>query len=290
MGRLISEEERVFLEQYDDSAYPHPSVATDIAIFSVFDEAVDNYRKLPERRLKILLIKRGGHPYKDCYALPGGFARPKESLDECARRELLEETHVDCDFLQQLRTFSEPGRDPRGWIISASYLALIDSTKFHIEGGDDAQETLWFDISLEKEADGKRKLTLSNDGITMVSWLRNTDSRCCAAGPCEIIEQDDMLSFDHAKIISCALFQLRECIGNSHIAFRLLPERFTLTQLQQVHEAVCGVKLLAPAFRRKISAYVQETGEMTSEDGHRPAKLYREVSREGEITRPLLWL
>lgn len=276
MKRKINRDEEDFLKRYDDTIYPHPSVATDIAIFSVFDECVDNYRKLPERKLKILLVKRGKHPYKDCYALPGGFARPEESLDECAKRELNEETHVDCDFLQQLHTFSEPERDPRGWIISASYLALIDSTKFHIKAGDDAKEALWFDISLKKN-DEKIELILSNNNTIMNSFIQIKNKQYQIDGQYEIIEQDSKLSFDHAKIITYALLQLRKWMENTGIAFRLLPEQFTLTQLQQVHETVCGVKLLTPAFRRKISPYVQETGKSTSEDGHRPAKLYRKI-------------
>lgn len=276
MKRKINRDEEDFLKRYDDSIYPRPSVATDIAIFSVFNECVDNYRKLPERKLKILLVKRGEYPYKDCYALPGGFARPGESLDECAKRELYEETHIDCNFLQQLHTFSEPGRDPRGWIISASYIALIDSTKFHIKAGDDAKEALWFEISL-KNKDGKIKLILSNNNTTMISCLQKKANQYQISGQYEIVAQDSGLSFDHAKIITYALLQLRKWMENTEIAFRLLPEHFTLTQLQQVHETVCGIKLLTPAFRRRISSYVQETGESTSEDGHRPAKLYRKI-------------
>lgn len=274
MGRSISQEEQAFLNNYDGLKYPRPSVAADIAIFSVFDELTGNYRKLPERKLKILLIQRLEHPYKGCFALPGGFLRPGESLDACARRELFEETHVDCDFLQQLRTFSEPGRDPRGWILSASYLALIDSTRFSVKAGDDAKEAFWFDITLENE-DGGLTLALANGGLVMRARLQST-GRGQETGQYEITEQDERLAFDHAKIITCALWQLREWMENTRIAFRLLPEHFTLTQLQQVHETVCGVKLLAPAFRRKISSFVQETGESTAEDGHRPAKLYRE--------------
>lgn len=277
--RMISREEQEYLDKYDNSIYPHPSVATDIAVFSVSNQEVDNYRKLPERKLQILLVKRGQYPYKDCYALPGGFAKPTETLDDCARRELLEETHVDYTFLHQLRTFSEPMRDPRGWIISASYLALIDSDNYAVAGGDDAEEALWFDIELEDEADGNILLRLVHDDIKIQSILKNTTSRNDVAERYTTVEYDDLLSFDHSEIIVCALIQLRRWIGDTGLVFRLVPEHFTLTQLQQVHEAVIGERLLTPAFRRKVSNYVEDTGKMTSDEGHRPAKLYKEITR-----------
>lgn len=276
--RKISREEQEYLDKYDDSIYPHPSVATDIAVFSVSNKEVDNYRKLPERKLQILLVKRGQYPYKECYALPGGFAKPTETLDDCARRELLEETHVDYSFLQQLQTFSEPSRDPRGWIISASYLALLDSDKYKIVGGDDAKEAMWFDVGLEDKDDGNVVLRLTHDDIKIRSVLKNTTSRNDIAERYTTIEYDDQLSFDHSEIIVCALMQLRRWITDTGLAFRLVPEYFTLTQLQQVHEAVSGERLLAPAFRRKISDYVEETGMKTSDEGHRPAKLYKEIT------------
>lgn len=275
--RKVSKEEKIYLEKYDDSMYPHPSVATDIAVFSVSNKRVDNYRKLPERKLQILLVKRGQYPYKDCYALPGGFAKPTETLDECARRELLEETHVDYSFLQQLRTFSEPDRDPRGWIISASYLALVDSDKYSVSGGDDAKEALWFDVEFDEKDDGIVELNLSYEDIRISTVLQNITSKYDVIEKYSIIEYDDILAFDHSEIIVCALIQLRKWISDTGIAFRLLPEHFTLTQLQQVHEAVKGVRLLSPAFRRKIGEYVEETGVKTADEGHRPAMLYREV-------------
>lgn len=274
--RKISREEQEYLDKYDDSIYPHPSVATDIAVFSVSNKEVDNYRKLPERKLQILLVKRGQYPYKDCYALPGGFAKPTETLDDCARRELLEETHVDYSFLQQLRTFSEPARDPRGWVISASYLALVDSDKYTVVGGDDAKDALWFNVDLEEADDKDVLLKLSHDDICMCSVLRNITTKNDISYRYEIVKYDEMLSFDHAAIIVCALMKLRRWINDTGLAFRLVPEHFTLTQLQQVHEAVIGERLLTPAFRRKVSNYVEDTGKKTSDEGHRPAKLYRE--------------
>ena len=88
-------------------------------------------------------------------------------------------------------------------------------------------------------------------------------------------ESDD-LAFDHELILADAIVQLRKWITETHIAFRLLPEKFTLRELQQIHETVLDTKLLVPAFRRKVADLVEDTGEMTGDAGHRPAKLYRE--------------
>lgn len=105
--------EREFLEQYRAGDYERPSVAADMVIFTVTDEEADSYRKLPEKELRILLIRRGGHPFLGKWALPGGFVQPSETTEQAAARELREETGVDDVYLEQLYTFSDIGRDPR---------------------------------------------------------------------------------------------------------------------------------------------------------------------------------
>lgn len=272
MEREISREEKEFLASYDDSKYVKPSVTADIAIFSVFDEETDNYRKLPERKLKILLVQRGGHPYKGCYALPGGFARKGESLEACARRELREETGVDCSFLHQLRTFSEPQRDPRGWTITGSYLALLDSSQYRVQAGDDAADAMWFTVSFQQTGEKMYELALRHEKIQLKAMIKG--ARDEIGLQFELVDAG-AIAFDHAVIIAYAVSQLRQWMASTEIAFRLVPETFTLTQLQQIHEAVCDVHFLAPAFRRKISDMVVATEQMTSEEGHRPARLYR---------------
>ena len=107
-----------FVKTYDDSKYPKPSVTADIVIFGMFDKEEDNYRKIAEKELKVLLIQRGAAPYEGCYALPGGFVGPNETIGEAAERELKEETNCNCNFLEQFGTYSNPGRDPRRWVIS----------------------------------------------------------------------------------------------------------------------------------------------------------------------------
>ena len=96
----IQKENEEFVKTYDDSQYPKPSVTVDIVIFGMFDLKEDNYRKISEKKLKVLLIQRGEAPYEGCYALPGGFVHPEETIYKAAERELKEETNLNCNFLE----------------------------------------------------------------------------------------------------------------------------------------------------------------------------------------------
>ena len=93
-------ENEQYVKAYDDSKFEKPSVTADIVIFEMFDSEENNYRKISEKKLKVLLIQRGMEPFKDCYALPGGFVRPEENVCEAAERELQEETNLNCNFLE----------------------------------------------------------------------------------------------------------------------------------------------------------------------------------------------
>ena len=178
--------EKEFLEQYQPGDYVRPSVAADMVIFTAVNCEKDNYRRLPEKKLRLLLIRRGGHPYINTWALPGGFVNPDETTEQAARRELLEETGVDHIYLEQLYTFSQPDRDPRMWVMSCSYMALIDSTKVNVNAGDDATDAKWFDISLKTIAETISEneygasavtdyhLTLSHGEINLSASLRKT--------------------------------------------------------------------------------------------------------------------
>lgn len=116
-------------------AYPHPAVAADIVVFTLRLGA-----------LNVLLIERGAEPYLGAWALPGGFLQPDEELDQCARRELLEETGVDADLLVQFGNFSAPDRDPRERVISVAYLALLPSDELRLEAQTDAAQARWFPV------------------------------------------------------------------------------------------------------------------------------------------------
>ena len=117
--------EKEFLSKYRIDEYERPSVTADIVALRIRSTQSDNYRLNSENKLTILLIKRGEHPYKDCWALPGGFLIPGETIEDCALRETKEETNVQPVSIMPIGVFSKPGRDPRGWIISNAYVSII---------------------------------------------------------------------------------------------------------------------------------------------------------------------
>jgi 8-oxo-dGTP diphosphatase len=110
-------------------------LTTDIVLFTIQQE-----------RLKVLLVRRASEPYKGSWALPGGFVQEGESLAECARRELLEETGVDEAYLEQLYTFGDPDRDPRGRVVTVAYFALVRSDDLILEAATDADAAAWFPV------------------------------------------------------------------------------------------------------------------------------------------------
>lgn len=282
----ITEEQ--YLSTYDSSKYEKPSVTADIIIFTVADEEKENYRKLPQKVLKVLLIKRGNHPYMGQWALPGGFAQIDESLDEAAARELKEETNIDDIYMEQLYTWGDVDRDPRMRVISTSYLSLVDSKTLNIQASDDADDAKWFTVSYklyQEQKDVKEsgyiltkmfKLELKNEEDNLSSIIKTVkivEGKVTKIKR-EIVEANG-IAFDHAKIIEYGIERLRNKIEYTDIAFNLMPELFTLTELQQVYEVILDKELLKANFRRKISDMVIETNEYTKDAGHRPSKLFR---------------
>ncbi len=280
--------EQEFLKAYDPSRFERPSITVDTLIFTVSDEGAESYRRLPEKSLKLLMIKRGNHPYKGHWALPGGFVEMNENLEEAALRELKEETGLDKLFLEQLYTWGDVGRDPRTRIISTSYMALADSARLPVTAGDDADAAAWFSVSY-KLIETQKILTQSghiHESIFQLT-LRNGEEAVSARirtsrtvegnytdTKREIIESQG-LAFDHGKIIAYGVERLRSKITYTDIAFHLMPERFTLTQLQKVYEVILDRELLKANFRRKIAPMVVETGSTVKDAGHRPSRLYR---------------
>ncbi|WP_339187135.1 MULTISPECIES: NUDIX domain-containing protein [unclassified Paenibacillus] len=280
--------EREFLEQYRAGDYERPSVTTDMVIFTVTEDEADSYRKLPEKELRVLLIRRGAHPFLGKWALPGGFVRPNETTEQAAVRELCEETGVEDVYLEQLYTFSDIGRDPRTWVISCSYMALINSDKLELKAGDDAADAAWFKVSYrplreQKEliVDGYIKtleyeLKLSSEEEVLSAVVARTmTAKTTSTGTDYEIVSNDGLAFDHAKIIACAIDRLRGKVNYTDIALHLMPKLFTLTELQQVYEVIMDKELLKAAFRRKVADLVMETDHYTENAGHRPSRLYR---------------
>lgn len=209
--------------------HPHPAVATDIAVFG-----------LREGRLQLLLIRRGAEPFADRWALPGGFLGPRETIEACARRELLEETGVEGAVLRLVGVFSEPDRDPRERVVSVAYAALVHLPAVVPRGGTDAAEARW--------------------------W-----------------PQDDLpaLAFDHGRIAAESLACVREAAEQGPVAARLLPDLFTLSDLQAAHEALLGRPVDKRNFRRDVLGgdHLEEAGEVRR-GAHRPAMTYR-LSRGG---------
>ena len=265
--------EKEFLSGYKLSDYERPSVTADVAAFMIRPENQQNYRKNPENKLLLLLIKRGGHPFRDMWALPGGFLQKDETIEECALREIFEETNVQPVSILPVGVFSEPGRDPRGWIISNAYASVISEESVRQVGQDDAADAQWFSVSFDRSESGEYHLTLTW-GDTELHAVLAAEKTSFGRTTFRIIDRGG-LAFDHAAIIAAALSALRNEAKNYEAIFDFLPETFTLTAMQKVQETIMNVSVLPANFRRMVSAYVEETDEYLRGDGHRPAKLYR---------------
>ncbi len=164
----LTEEE--FLRQYNSDKYPKPSLTADNVLFSVSKEF----------GLEVLLIQRKGHPFMTRWAFPGGFADKGETLAQTASRELQEETGLTGVNSALLGIYSAPGRDPRGWVVSAAYYTVVDRSKLNVKAGDDASDARWFSVSFSD----KKLETVENRTIKL-----EKDSRGC------------FLAFDHDQIL-----------------------------------------------------------------------------------------
>ncbi len=280
--------EKEFLAAYDPGKFQRPSVTVDMLIFTVTDKEKKNYRKLPEKVMRLLMIKRGDHPFMGQWALPGGFVHMDESMDAAAMRELKEETNIDNIYMEQLYTWGDVGRDPRTRVISCAYMSLVDGSNLDIKASDDADDAKWFTVRCKLFQEHKTvlergyvlqqllRLELSNDEEKLSATIRITKT---VSGKVTKIEREiiksDGIAFDHAKIIEYGIERLRSKIEYTDIAFNLMPELFALTELQQVYEIILDKELLKANFRRKIADMVTETNEYTKDAGHRPSKLFK---------------
>ena len=201
-------------------------VAVDVVIFAV-----------RQGRLKALLVRRGAPPFAGRWAVPGGFLRPGEGLEDAARRELHEGTGMQDVFLEQLYTFGDPGRDPRGHVVSVSYLAVLPSGAGQEppSAGGDAAEAGWFDA-----------------------------------------HKPPPLAFDHAAILRYALKRLRWKLEWTTAGFALVPPRFTLGELQSAFEAVLGRPVDKRNFRRKVLGLgvLRATSEVRRAGPARPSRTF----------------
>lgn len=193
--------------------YPHPAVTTDCVIFG-YDS---------KEGLSVLLVQRGGEPYKGNWAFPGGFMRIDEDAETGARRELKEETSFEVSSIEQFGCFTDVERDPRERVITIAYLALV--RKAEVKGGDDATDAKWFPIT-----------------------------------------SIPALAFDHDRILRVALHRMKENMHFKPVGFELLPEIFTMPQLQDLYESILEVKF----DRRNFASKMLKLG-ILQEAGERPA-------------------
>jgi 8-oxo-dGTP diphosphatase len=228
------------MPDYDPHAFPPFAVTVDLVIFTVRDG-----------RLHVLLVKRGEAPFKNQWALPGGFVRPHEDLGTAAVRELAEETSlvVDDVHLEQLATYGAPKRDPRMRVVSVAWLVLAADLPSPTAGTDAAD----------------------------ASWRPVDDA---LAG---------RLAFDHVQIIGDGVERARAKLEYSSLGASFCPDEFTVAELREVYETVWGVQLDPRNFHRKVTGtpgFLVETGRTTTRGGGRPAMLY--TARDAVLNPPIL--
>jgi 8-oxo-dGTP diphosphatase len=219
-------------EGYDPSQFPAFAVTVDVVILTML-----------EGKLHVLLVRRGEAPFEGMWAIPGGFKRPDETLDEAADRELIGETGVDAgSLLTQFGAYGDPERDPRMNVVTVAYLAPL------------------------------------RDVGTIVA---GTDAAAASLVPVSDVLDDKLeLAFDHLRIVRDAIERVRRELEHTGIATAFLGPTFTMAELRTVYEAIWGVQLDAANFRRSIVAedgWVIPTGRRVrpGSAGGRPAELYR---------------
>ena len=221
--------------QAEPAHHQYPAVTVDVVIFT-----------LAQGALHLLLVQRKHAPFEGSWAIPGGFVHPDEPLDAAALRELAEETGVRDVYLEQLYTFGDPGRDPRGRVISVAYIALVRAERQTLEAATDAAAVRWFPVK----------------------------------------ELPRPLAFDHDLIVRYAVDRLRSKLEYTTLAFQLLPAVFSLPELKHIYEQILGEPLDRGNFYRKIKAaeLLEETDGFREGKG-RPARLYRfrTDQREGDF-------
>ncbi len=229
--------------QKQDPATPteRPLVTVDVAIFTAV-----------EGRLQVLLVKRASgaaEPFPGRWALPGGFVdvAADASLEACALRKLRDKTGVTTPYLEQLGSWGDAKRDPRGWSATHAYFALVPADEVaRIQAGANASDAAWHDVV--------------GEGV------------------------GEPLAFDHAKILAVAIERLRAKVEYTSLPAFLLPREFTLGDLQKAYEMVLGRPLEKSAFRTRILATDLVTPVPRKREGpNRPAQLYRLTSRRAPV-------
>jgi 8-oxo-dGTP diphosphatase len=200
------------------------------------DAIVFGYSK--QDGVSVLLIQRKYEPFKNSWAIPGGFVLEEESLEQAVRRELVEETGISVHYLEQLYTFGDPDRDPRQRIISVAYMGLVKTSQYQdLKASTDAANAAWFSI---------RKLP--------------------------------SLAFDHKKLLEVAADRLRSKIRYQPIGFELLDKKFPFSDLEKLYIALLDRDINRRNFSKKVLSFgiLEDTGELARTEGKgRPSKMYR---------------
>lgn len=191
--------EAEFLAKYTPGKYPRPSVTVDIAVLAHCEGA-----------LKVLLVRRGGHPCLGQWALPGGFSQPDETTLQAAERELFEETQVRNLKLFPLPLVSTPGRDQRGWTMTQPYAALLEDDEIRIKAGDDAADARWFDVAIQHQ-EGRIQLMLTGgaDSLFAECAVKREQTPFGVQTVCTLVRQQG-IAFDHGVILCQAVELLLE--------------------------------------------------------------------------------
>ena len=279
-NNIQSEEE--FLKSYEPKDYDRPSVTVDTLVFTVTQKPSEDIRKLDKKELKVLLIKRKNHPFLGKWAFPGGFVKLNESLDEAAERMIKEEANMSNIYFEQLYTYGDVKRDPRMRVLSVAYMSLVPSENLKPKAGRDASEVQWFTINKEKISEEKWLLKLvSDDNKTEIIYeVIEKQVRRGKALDKEIIVNEkakthESLAFDHYKVLVDAISRLKNKVEYTPIAFNLVGEYFTRSEIQNIYEILLDKTLTRVELWRKIKDMVIETDKISSEKGHRPSKYYR---------------
>lgn len=275
----LTEEE--FLAGYEAGDYERPSNTVDMLLFTIDNKDPEDIRKDAEKEIKILLIKRKNHPDIHKWALPGGFVSMDEDLDTSAYRELAEETNVTNVYMEQLYTFGDVGRDKRTRVISIAYMALIPRDNIRPIAGDDAEDVAWFSVEKIQVSDTGHEIVISNPELDL-RYVYTVDISFQKNGVVSVpiprihaTEENNRIAFDHIEMINTGIDRLRNKVEYMPIAFNLVPEKFTLNEIQKVYEVILGKKLVKQNFRKWVDKFVEELDEKQEEVGHRPATLYR---------------
>ena len=221
-------------------------VAVDVALFTI-----------QEGSLKVLLVKRERPPFRGFWSLPGGFVRREESVDEAALRELQEETGITSVYLEQLYTFGDLDRDPRGRVIAVAYYAVVNWGRFQVKTRTSPISRFASPARLVNRKPGRVGGTAAS-----ARWFS--------------VHRPPNLAFDHRKIVSSALERLCNKVNYTSVAFQLLPKTFTFSELQRAYEVILGQRLDKRNFRKKMLqlGILKETGEHRLKGRQRPARLY----------------